>query len=376
VSEADYLSSFSEDPLYLNHASYGPPSRAVVETTRRLLETAATGGPDVSARLHSEDGRATAAISRLVGAPAERIALTGSTSLGLMQVAFGISGGDVLLSRDEFPANVYPWLRARDVGRLGVRSLPSGDGPLRVTPERVAEALGTGASGAEVVAVAVSAVDFRTGFVADLAGIRAVIGDRLLVVDGIQGFGVADLDWSPADALVVGGQKWLRAGWGAAFVAFSERGLDRIDPVLGGWTGVEGPTRYDALEHAAMPDAGKHSITNLSPFATGSLATALELVESAGVDAIAARIATTVDVLHAALDRAGIEVLSPRDRGERAAVVVAGIGNGRAALAHARLSAAGVTSTLHGDSRIRLSVHATTTAAAVETAAAVLGEFS
>jgi selenocysteine lyase/cysteine desulfurase len=362
VSEADYLSSFSEDPLYLNHASYGPPSRAVVETTRRLLETAATGGPDASARLHSEDGRATAAISRLVDAPAERIALTGSTSLGLMQVAFGISGGDVLLSRDEFPANVYPWLRARDVGRLGVRSLPSGDGPLRVTPERVAEALGTGASGAEVVA--------------DLAGIRAVIGDRLLVVDGIQGFGVADLDWSPADALVVGGQKWLRAGWGAAFVAFSERGLDRIDPVLGGWTGVEGPTRYDALEHAAMPDAGKHSITNLSPFATGSLATALELVESAGVDAIAARIATTVDVLHAALDRAGIEVLSPRDRGERAAVVVAGIGNERAALAHARLSAAGVTSTLHGDSRIRLSVHATTTAAAVETAAAVLGEFS
>jgi selenocysteine lyase/cysteine desulfurase len=148
VSEADYLASFAEDPLYLNHASYGPPSRAVVETTRQLLETASVGGPDVSARLHSEDRRAVAAISRLVGVPTERVALTGSTSLGLMQVAFGVSGGDVLLSRDEFPANVYPWLRAGEVGVLGVRSLPSGHAPVRVTPELVADALGSGPSGA------------------------------------------------------------------------------------------------------------------------------------------------------------------------------------------------------------------------------------
>ena len=366
----DYLGSFGEDPLYLNHASYGPPSRAVVATSHRLFERAAVGGPEVSAQLHAEDGRAAAAVSRLTGAPVERIALTGSTSLGLMQVALGVSGGEVLVSRDEFPANVYPWLRARDLGLIGVRSLPSGDRPVRVTPQAVAEALTP-----EVVAVSVSAVDFRTGFVADLAGIRSVIGDRLLVVDGIQGFSVADLDWSIADALVVGGQKWLRAGWGAAFVAFSERGLDAVAPVLGGWTGVEGPTRYDALEHSVLPDAGKHSITNLSPFATGSLATALELVESAGVDAIAERIQGTVDVFHAALDREGVDVLSPRERGERAAIVVAGIPGERGAAAHERLAAAGVTSTLHGTGRIRFSVHATTTPAAVETAAAVLGEF-
>jgi selenocysteine lyase/cysteine desulfurase len=381
VSEADYLASFHEDPLYLNHASYGPPSQNVVETSHRLLGQASIGGPDASARLHSEDQRATAAISRLVGTPAERIALTGSTSLGLMQVAFGVTGGDVLLSRDEFPANVYPWLRARDAGLLGVRSLPSGDGPLRVTPELVADALASrtadpDAPGRDIVAVSVSAVDFRTGFVADLAGIRSVIGDRLLIVDGIQGFGVADLDWSSADALVVGGQKWLRAGWGAAFLAFSERGADRIRPTLGGWTGVEAPTRYDALEHHPLAGAAAHSITNLSPFATGSLATALELVESVGVTAIARRIADTAELLIAALDRAGIGVLSPHDREQRAGIVVAEIPDARAAVAHERLAAAGVTSTLHGTDRIRLSVHATTTPRAIELAAAVLGEFS
>jgi len=368
AAESAYLASFVEDPLYLNHASYGPPSRAVLDTSARLMADAAAGGPDASARLHSEDTRAKAAISRLTGAPADRIALTANTSLGLMQVAFGIGGGDVLLSGDEFPANVYPWLRARDVGLLGVRLIPAADAPLLVTPELVDASLSD-----DVVAVSVSAVDFRTGFVADLAGIRAVIGDRLLVVDGIQGFGVADLDWSLADALVVGGQKWLRAGWGAGFVSLSERGLDRIRPVLGGWTGVEGPTRYDGEEHDPLPDAGRHSITNLSPFATGSLATALELVEGVGVARIAERVSDTAAALITALDNAGVPVLSPREPGLRAGIVVAGVADSVAPLAHARLAAAGVTSTLHGTDRIRFSVHASTTTAAVETAAAVLG---
>jgi len=368
AAESAYLASFVEDPLYLNHASYGPPSRAVLDTGARLMADAAAGGPDASARLHSEDTRAKAAISRLTGTPADHVALTANTSLGLMQVAFGIGGGDVLLSADEFPANVYPWLRARDVGLLGVRMLPRADAPLLVTPELVDASLTD-----DVVAVSVSAVDFRTGYVADLAGIRAVIGDRLLVVDGIQGFGVADLDWSLADALVVGGQKWLRAGWGAGFVNLSERGIERIRPVLGGWTGVEGPTRYDGEEHDPLADAGKHSITNLSPFATGSLATALELVEGVGVARIAERVSDTAAALIAALDAAGVPVLSPREPGLRAGIVVAGVADSAAPLAHARLAAAGVTSTLHGTDRIRFSVHASTTTAAVETAAAVLG---
>jgi selenocysteine lyase/cysteine desulfurase len=343
VSLEGYLAAFHEDPLYLNHASYGPPSADVVATGHRLLELSAVGGPDVSARLHAEDARAIAAIARLTGAPVEHVALTANTSLGLMQVAFGIGGGDVLLSADEFPSNVYAWLRARDAGLLGVRTLePDASGrPLRVTPDAVAAALTP-----QTVAVAVSAVDFRTGFV----------------------------DWSLADALVVGGQKWLRAGWGAGFLVFSERGIDRIAPTLGGWTGVENPTLYDGAEHAPLPGAAAHSITNLSPFATGALATALELVEGAGVAAIAGRIAETADALAFALDEVGVAVLSPRDPAERAGIVVAGIPGDRAPLAHRALADAGVTTTLHGSDRIRLSVHATTTTAAVETAAAILGE--
>jgi selenocysteine lyase/cysteine desulfurase len=311
-----YLSSFAEPVGYLNFGSYGPPSRDVVETIGRLASAASAGVP--SAGLHAEDERALAAVSRLAGFDRAGVALAGSTSLGLMKVAFGLPRGEVVVSEAEFPSNLYAWWRSEEAGLTTVRHLPPVPGqPLApVTPERVADAVDP-----YTVAVAVSAVDFRTGAVADLAGLREAAGDRLLVVDGIQGFGVVDADWSLVDALVVGGQKWLRAGWGTGFVALSPRALDRLRPVLGGWTGVEGPSRYDGVPHAALPGAQRFSVTNGSPFASGALATALEQLESVGVES----------------------------------------------------GADGVTATVHGEDRVRLSVHATTTPAALDAALTVLG---
>lgn len=303
-----------EDPLYLNHASYSPPTQAVADTVQALLASAMRGGPTTSAELHGEHARARAAVARLAGVPAERVALTTSTSQGLLQTAFGVRG-DVLVSLDEFPANVYPWRRAEAAGRLRVHALPgSGPGmtsgtvsPSPVTPERVADAL-TPAIGA----VAVSAVDFRTGYRADLAGIRSVIGpDRLLVVDGIQGFGAIDADWSPADVLVVGGQKWLRAGWGTGFMAFSERGLAQVEPTLGSWAGAEDQARYDGTIHPLLAGAERHAVTNLSPFTSGALATALEGITATGIGVIAAQIASTAGRLADAIEAAGLALLSP-----------------------------------------------------------------
>jgi selenocysteine lyase/cysteine desulfurase len=362
-----YLASFTEPAGYLNFGSYGPPSRNVVETIGRLAAAASTG--TTSAELHAEDERALAAVTRLSGFNRDGVALTSSTSLGLLQIAFGLPRGEVIVSSAEFPSNLYAWWRSEEAGLTTVRSLPAIPGqPLpQVTPERVADAIGP-----NTVAVAVSAVDFRTGAVADLAALREAVGDRLLVVDGIQGFGAIEVDWTLADALVVGGQKWLRAGWGTGFVALSPRALDRVRPLLGGWTGVEGSSRYDGVPHAPLPGAQRLSVTNGSPFASGALATALEQLESVGVDVVASRIADTAGSLIDRLDAAGIPVLSPDERDRRAGIVVAGLPAGEAPTVAARLDAAGVTTTIHGDDRVRFSVHATTTPTALDAALTVL----
>ncbi|GLY32673.1 aminotransferase class V-fold PLP-dependent enzyme [Kineosporia sp. NBRC 101731] len=348
--EDAYRADFQEPSGYLNFAAYGPPSGRVVEAIAATARAAALGEP--AAHLHAEDERALAAVSRLTGFAREGCLLTTSTSAGLQQVAFGL-GGEVLLSRDEFPSNLYPWWRAQEAGLMRVRTVKREvDGvPRWMTPATIAAALTPATT-----AVAISAVDFRTGYRADLAGIREVIDDRLLIVDGIQGFGAAEQDWTAADALVVGGQKWLRAGWGTGFLTLSPRALDRIRPTLGSWTGVEEPTHYDGEPHAEREGAQQLSVTNLSPFTSAALGTALELLESVDV---AGLIEPKVGALLDRLDAAGIQILSPREPARRAGIVVVRTGEPAAAVRD-RLAARGITVTAHEPDRIRISIHATT----------------
>jgi selenocysteine lyase/cysteine desulfurase/predicted transcriptional regulator YheO len=348
-----YLLQFDEPAGYLDFARFGPPSHAVLDTTAALLDQATTAGPSTVDELMRQEIRAKAAAARLSGSDTDHTVLLPHTSLGLFQAAFH-SSGEVLVSAAEFPANTYPWARAEQAGRLRVRRLTGG----YVTPERVAEALTP-----EITTVSVSAVDFRTGFRADLAALRDVVGDRLLVVDGIQGFGVIEAPWEVADVLLVGGQKWLRAGWGTGFAVLSDNALERMDPVLSGWTGARDPGLFDDEIHPPDATAQAWSISNLSPITSGAFAEALELVEDAGVGAIAARIAERIGSFEEVLASCGAEVVSATER--RAGILAFTLPGHPAEQVGAALANAGIAATVRPE-HVRLSPHASTPAAAAD----------
>ncbi|MFB9657976.1 hypothetical protein [Microbacterium imperiale] len=113
-------------------------------------------------------------------------------------------------------------------------------------------------------------------------------------------------------------------------------------------------------------------MTNVSPFASGALATALEVVESVGVAAIHNRIAETAERLITGLVEAGVTVLSPTRRGDRAGIVVARTPSGSGSSATDRLADAGITVTGHGPDRVRFSVHATTAPDAIDATVEVM----
>jgi selenocysteine lyase/cysteine desulfurase len=360
VTDDLWSDQFDESPGYLDFARVGPPSRAVVETSAALLGTLARAGSSTVDELMAWENRAKAAVARLSGATADRVVLVPTTSHGLFQTAFAVPPCEVLVSAAEFPANTYPWARAERAGRLTVRRLPRGP----VTPEAVAAAM-TGDTGV----VSVSAVDFRTGYRADLAALREVVGDRLLVVDGIQGFGVVDEPWAAADVLVCGGQKWLRAGWGTGFAVLSDRALARMDPLISGWTGARDPGVFDDEIHERAPGAQSWSVSNLSPVTSGALATALELVEEIGPPVIARRVTDRVAELEELLRSAGAEIVS--ETGRRAGILAFRVPGRATAAVAAALTAAGVTATVRPD-EVRLSPHASTGAGAVERVRAAL----
>jgi len=349
-----YLLQFAEPAGYLDFARFGPPSHAVLDATARLSEKATHAGPATVDELMREETRAKAAAARLCRSDVDHVVLQPHTSLGLMQAAFNAAGGTVLVSAAEFPANTYPWVRAEQAGRVTVRRLPGG----YVTAERIADALTE-----DVTIVSVSAVDYRTGYRADLAALRDVVGDRILVVDGIQGFGVIDAPWEVADILVVGGQKWLRAGWGTGFAVLSDRALERSDPVLSGWTGARDPGLFDDEIHPADATAAAWSISNLSPVTSGAFAVALELVEETGVAAIAAHVADRVAQLEEVLLSRGAEIVSARQR--RAGILAFTVPEHPAEQIGAALSAAGIAATVRPE-HVRLSPHASTTSETVE----------
>ena len=361
-----YAEHFIEPDGYLDHGRFGPPSADVVETTTALLTQSTHCTAHTVDELMGEELRARQAAARLLGlsganaAGTDRIALLPNTSTGLFHAALGLPRGDVLVPAYEFPSNLYPWRRAAALGRVQPVPLAT-DRYRRITPELVRAALT-----ADTVAVSLSAVDSRTGFRADLAGIRQVIGpDRLLIVDAIQGLGATVLPWTVADLLVTGGQKWLRAGWSTGFLYASDLALERLEPTLTGWTGVTDPTLYDGLDHPLLDTAQRFSITNLSPVAAGALARALELVERAGMGRIAAHIAQRTDELIDTVRSAGGRVLSPTAEHERAGIVSFTVPSTDPALVGKALEEHGVTATLHPD-QIRLCAHASTTLATVD----------
>ncbi len=185
ISLEEYRGHFSNAPGYLDFARYGPPSDLVRDASAASLATASRGVADIDA-LKEHERASLSIVARMTGRPsAESVTFASSTSAAITMVALALAGGpraQVLVSPREFPANIYPWVRAQRLGGPRVVWLDTPEG--KVTPESVARVLS-----ASTVALVVSGVDFRTGYRADLGGLREVLGDRLLLVDAIQGFG-------------------------------------------------------------------------------------------------------------------------------------------------------------------------------------------
>jgi selenocysteine lyase/cysteine desulfurase len=350
----DFIADFDEDPGYLDFARVGPPGSAV--RTDQAVQTDMLGRARFGTldSLEHEDDRVREAISALVGFEPDQIAFQPTTSQGLMHAMFGISG-TVALSLAEFPALTIAATRASEaLGALRTTWLDTDHG--RVTPGNLRDQLTP-----DVTAVAVSLVDFRTGYLVDLEGIRQVIGDRLLIVDAIQGFGVVDAPFELADVVVAGGQKWVRAGWGTGFLALSARAADQLSPV---WSGFNATEAEDMPMDEILPPrrgAGAFLVSNPDPIAQSRFATALEGIAAVGVEAINARVAEHVSRVIDLADEYAIPVVSPRNEAERAGIVSLEPAPDQLTVLVASLHNHGVTTTARRG-RIRVSPHASTDA--------------
>lgn len=349
----EFARGFGEEPGYLDYGRVGPLSQTVREEALGQYEILSRARFGTIERMREEDARLRDAVSVLTRFPADQVVFQPNASSGLLHAAFGLTGGDVLLSLAEFPSLTYAAERAAQALRVITPVWLETDHD-RVTPARIREQLTDSTS-----AVMVSLVDSRTGYLADIDGIRQVIGDRLLIVDAIQGFGVVDAPWEVADVVVSGGQKWMRSGWGTGFLALSERAIDHLTPVFSGWTGSGPDQPWDEVLEPVR-GAGAFSVSNPDLVAEARFAAALEEVAAVGVDAVSAAIADNVERVLALADEFAVPVISSRSPDERAGMVVLEPLPEQVAAFSASLFNHGVTATVRATS-VRISVHAGTT---------------
>ena len=352
-----YRASFEEEPGYLDFAAFGPISPAVRAEAQADLEALATGRASGIEHVQQHVGRARESLAQLLGGTAEQVTLQPSTTDGIMQAVFGLHGA-ALVSPREFATMPVAVQRAAEArGVLTPQWLDTPDG--HVTPEAVRDALTD-----DTTALVVSLVDFRTGYRADLSALRDVLGDRLLIVDAIQGFGIVDADYAAADVVAGNGYKWLRAGRGTGFAWFSERALERLTPVFSGVTGTDVLLPLDEVP-APSRAANAFTVARADPSSAARLEAALEEVIAVGVSSIEEQLAAKVDEVIALADRHGLPVASPRARAHRAGIVSLEPEQSEVGALAAALANLGVTVTAR-DGKVRISPHVGTTAASLQ----------
>jgi cysteine desulfurase/selenocysteine lyase len=313
---------WTRDTIYLNHAGIGP----IPERARRALEgyarerVAPTTLTDDRLMAVLSAGRAKAA--RLIGADPGEIALTTNTSFGLNLAArmLPLAPGDIVLVSDQdFPANVFPWRQIADRGvRLEILPrTPAGWPDEARMLERMQDA--------RVKVLAVSHVEFHTGYRLDLDGLGAAARatETFFVVDAIQALGHVpfEVGTTPVDILSCGAQKWLLSPWGSGFM-YVRRGLiEQLESPLAGWNAYEGNQNFSTLVDYGgklHSDARRFELWTLPYQDLLGMTLSLDLLDELGIDRIEEHVAQIGRPVREWAHRAGVRLKSPegaRDSG-------------------------------------------------------------
>ena len=257
--------------VYCNTASFGLPPRPAWDALQAALEDW-RGGRTSWEHWGQATDDSRASFARLVGVDVDRVAVGSTVSEMIGSLVTGLpSGARVVVPEIEFTSTLFPLLVQE---RLDVRT---------VALANLVDAIADG-----VDAVAFSAVQMSTGEVADLDGIEAAAaaGGAITICDATQAIGWLPLDANRFDAVTCTAYKWLTSPRGSAFVAVSERLLERVIPHSAGW--YAGEDVHSSYFGPPLRLARSARRLDLSPawFSWVGTAPALELLEQIGVEAI------------------------------------------------------------------------------------------
>jgi kynureninase len=240
------LFDLPEGITYLDGNSLGPLPKSAVERARATI--AEEWGPMLitgwnKARWMDLPARLGDRIGRLIGAPAGSTVVGDTLSIKVYQaVASAVEmrpGRKIVLSDNgNFPSDLY-------MADGLLKSLKQGHELKVVDPEAVAANIT-----ADVAAVMLTHVDYRTGRVHDMKAIteKAHAAGAIMIWDLAHSAGALPVDLTGCNADIAVGctYKYLNGGPGApGFIHVRPDLIDQVRPALSGWLGHQAPFAFD-----------------------------------------------------------------------------------------------------------------------------------
>ena len=347
-----------EEKVFLAHAGVSPLPGRVAEAMTQYVAAAARDNQE-NVVLEEVIGETRALAARLIEAKAEEIAFVGSTSMGLAMVAAGLPwerGDSVVCYRDDYPANVYPWM---DLARRGVEVRfvePEQFG--NVTVEEVERVVDR-----KTRLVSLASVHFQTGWRLDVDRIGGFLRQRgiLFCLDGIQSFGALRTSMRQVDFAAADAHKWLLGPLGAAILYVRQEHFDRFHPPLVGWHSASSPNFIAQESLTFKRDARRYEPGSLNLAGIIGLRAALQLILGCGIEAVEARVLTLARQAIASATKAGFAIVGPTDGIGLSGIVSMSSESQDVAKLHASLNAARIITSLRylrdGRKSLRLSPH-------------------
>ena len=307
--------------IYVDMALRNPMARSVADAMISFWRDVLEGQADKEQWRERED-LVRLALARLVNGDPAGIAFTKNTAEGINIVARGMRlgpGDNVVVNDQDHSNNILPWLNLQAEG-VEVRVVKARDHRLPV--ESIWASVDE-----RTKAVALSFVQHRTGFRADIAALGE-LGRRngtRIVVDAIQGLGTIRFDaeaWG-VDAVAAGGHKGLLGPHGIGFLYCRRAFLETLEPVYAGSSAVVGVDTAKGFRVAVREraDARRLEMGTLNHAGITGLGKGIDLLERVGIGRIEERVLGLAQELALGLRGLGYTVISSPDPRERSGIV-------------------------------------------------------
>ncbi len=304
---------------FQNHAGVAPLSRRAAEAMRTYVTEAETTSY-VGQRWYKHAEHVRKLSAKLINANADEVAFVKNTSEGLAFLANGLkwmTGDNVITTNVEFPANIYPWMNLQCRG-VQLKTVIEENG--RVPVDRIIETIDS-----RTRVVSISAVQFASGYRADLATLGEACQDKgvILCVDAIQALGVLPIDVQAMhiDVLSADGHKWMCGPEGAGIFYCRKELLGHVKPSTVGWTCMKnahdfGNYQFEFLDDARRFECGSYNLAGLY-----GMGASIELFLEVGIEHIWSHVKALTDRLVDGLRNKGYRVISSRREGEASGIV-------------------------------------------------------